>query len=661
MCGIAGIWGEANEACIRRMTELVSHRGPDDCGVRVFQYGDIGVSLGHRRLSIIDLSEAGHEPMTNEDGTIWLVFNGEIYNFRDLRAELLGHGHVFRSATDAEVLIHAYEEWGTAFVAKLNGIFAFAIWDERKRRLHLARDRFGVKPLYYAQLGRRIIFASEIKALLCYPGIDRDLNRDLLSTYITFRYCPEPWTLFNRVRKVAPGEVMTVSQSGVSSFQVYELKFDVIENSEERELAAKLRELLAGAVARQMISDVPIGFFLSGGLDSSGLLAMARSQTKGSIQTFTVGFRSQDQNFERQPDDLEYAREVARYFGTHHHEIILEPKVIDLLPKVIWHLDEPIADPAAITSYLICEQARRYGVKVLLSGQGGDEVFCGYPWHLAVQIGRYYQHVPSALRTALEAMTFKLPGARGGAFAGTLRRIRKFTASASLPFEPQLLGYLSYASDENRAGLFSTDDSDSFYNGKHSEAHMRLLRDSAGWHYINQMLHLDMGTFLPSLNLAYTDKTSMAHGVEARVPYLDNEVVDFMAHVPPALKMRRLTRKHLLKLALGPMLPRRVIHRKKGGFGAPIRSWISRDLKPMIGDLLSPSQITKRGFFNPEYVQRLTRENASGRSDYSYLIYSLLSFELWYQAFVESDSSPHFCQPGAPPIYHGDQVVQPWK
>jgi asparagine synthase (glutamine-hydrolysing) len=525
--------------------------------------------------------------------------------------------------------------------------------------LQLARDRFGVKPLYYTQVGRRIVFASEIKALLSYPGVDRDVNRDLLPTYITFRYCPEPLTLFSGVRKVAPGEVLTVSESGMSSFQVYELEFDNLETGEGHELAAKLREVLARAVTRQMISDVPIGFFLSGGIDSSGLLAIARAQVQGPIRTFTVGFRRRDQDFERQPDDLGYAREVARHFATDHQEIILEPKIIDLLPKVIWHLDEPIADPAAITSYLICEQARRHGVKVLLSGQGGDEVFCGYPWHLAAQIGRYYRRVPGALRRGVEALIGKLPGARGGAFAGTFRRLRKFAASASLPFEQQLLGYLSYASDEDRAGLFSADYSNSSRNGVHSEAHMRLLRKSAGWHYVNQMLHLDMGTFLPSLNLAYTDKTSMAHGVEARVPYLDNEVVDFMSRVPPELKMRRLTRKYLLKLALEPMLPQRIVHRKKGGFGAPIRSWISRDLKPMVEDLLSPSQIIKRGFFRPEYVQQVTRENASGRSDYSYLIYALLSFELWYQAFVENNHSFPVCQPEATPLYLSDWMVRP--
>ena len=659
MCGIVGIWGEANKECVRRMAEMVSHRGPDDCGIRVFEYGDMAVSLGHRRLSIIDLSEAGHEPMTNEDGTIWLTFNGEIYNFHDLREQLLSSGHVFRSATDAEVLIHAYEEWGISFVKKLNGIFAFALWDEPHRRLHLVRDRFGVKPLYYTKMGTRIIFASEVKSLFCYPGVDRGINPDMLPAYITYRYCPEPLTLFKQVRKVAPGEVMTISQSGVSSFQMYELEFDEEQAGKEHELADDLRWVLDKAVTRQMISDVPIGFFLSGGIDSSGLLAMAMKHTSEPIRTFTVGFSRRDQEFERQPDDLGYAREVAHHFGTDHHEIILEPKIIDLLPKVIWHLDEPIADPAAITSYLICQQARQRGVKVLLSGQGGDEVFCGYPWHLAVHMGRYYERIPGALRVAVEATISGLPSSRGGAFAGTFRRLRKFAASASLPFEAQLLGYLSYASEENRAKLFSAEYSYCSRNGVQDEAHMRLLRRSVGWHHVNRMLHLDMGTFLPSLNLAYTDKTSMAHGVEVRVPYLDNEVVDFMSHVPPEMKMRGLTRKHLMKLALRSMLPARIIHRKKGGFGAPIRSWILRDLRELTGDLLSPYQVGKRGFFNPQYVQQLIQENASGRSDYSYLIYALLSFEIWYQAFVENTDSFSIRQSEAVPLNLSDQKVRP--
>ena len=636
MCGIAGIWGEANEALIGRMTDVIAHRGPDDSGTQVFRQPGPPISLGHRRLSIIDLSKAGHQPMTNEDETIWIVFNGEIYNFPALREQLLAAGHRFRSHTDTEVLIHGYEQWGIEFVQKLNGIFAFALWDSRQRLLHLARDRYGVKPLYYSTVGRRVLFGSEIKSLLCDPSLSRTMDPAALLAYVRFRYCPEPLTQFRAVRKVEPGQVMTFGEDRVSTWQYYELVFQ--ENCDPRspaELTDWLRGLLHETVRRQMISDVPVGLFLSGGVDSAGLLAIAKSFHAAPLKTFTIGFHQQDQRFEGQPDDVRYARALAARFQTDHREIILEPKIVDLLPKVIWHLDDPIADPAAITSYLVCQAAREQGTKVLLSGQGGDEVFCGYPWHLGIQLSRYYQHLPKVMRGVLENVLNRLPAAKGGMMTSTFRRLRKFSASASLDFESRLIGFLSYAYRDNLHGLFGDGFSELIEGGCAEQAHRELLQTSAAWNYINRMLHLDMGTFLPSLNLMYTDKTSMAFGVEVRVPYIDNTVVDFMATVPPALKMRGLTRKYLLKQALRGIVPGEILRRKKAGFGAPIRTWIVSDLKEMIGDLLSDSSLKRRGYFNPAYVRKLLQENASGRHDYNYLIYTLLSFELWGRAFLD--------------------------
>ena len=639
MCGIAGIWGEADEELIRRMTETISHRGPDDCGIKVFTSPGQAVSLGHRRLSIIDLSAAGHQPMPNEDETIWIVFNGEIYNFPELRKQLLAAGHQFRSRTDTEVLIHGYEEWGIDFVSKLNGIFAFALWDTKRAALHLVRDRYGVKPLYYWKQNHRLLFASEIKSLLCDPNLDREVDGEALLAYVKFRYCPEPLTLFKHVRKVPPGHVLTFGAEKTLSSRFYELVFpDTHAPADEKTLARQLRDLLCETVRRQMISDVPVGLFLSGGVDSGGLLAMARSFNPEPLKTFTIGFRREDQRFEGQPDDIRYARELARRFKTDHQEIILEPKIVDLLPRVIWHLDDPIADPAAITSYLICQAARQQNTKVLLSGQGGDEVFCGYPWHLAIQLSRYYDRLPKALRVLLQKSLNRLPAAKGGPLTATFRRLRKFNNSASLEFEDRLIGFLSYAYGENLHGLLGERYAGSINAGLPERAHWEFLKKSSRWHYIDRMLHLDMGTFLPSLNLAYTDKTSMAFGVEVRVPYIDNEVVDFMAGVPPELKMRGTTRKYLMKQALRGLLPAHILDRKKAGFGAPIRTWIVSDLKEMIGDLLCESNLKRRGFFNSDYVRRLIQENASGRHDYNYLIYILLSFELWCRVYLDKQT-----------------------
>ena len=638
MCGIAGIWGEANEELIRCMTDIIAHRGPDDSGVKVFRNSGVPVSLGHRRLSIIDLSSAGHQPMANEDESIWIVFNGEIYNFPALREELLAAGHRFRSRTDTEVLIHGYEEWGMEFVKRLNGIFAFALWDSQRQLLHLARDRYGVKPLYYWQSGRRLLFGSEIKSLLCDPALSREVDRDALLAYVKFRYCPEPVTLFREVRKVLPGHYMTFGAETHSAHCFYELTFPEPSGLSESQLASRLRDLLFETVKRQMISDVPVGLFLSGGVDSGGLLAIARQFNPEPLKTFTIGFRQQDQRFEGQPDDVRYARELARTFQTDHQEIILEPKIVDLLPKVIWHLDDPIADPAAITSYLICQAARQHDTKVLLSGQGGDEVFCGYPWHLAVQISRYYDRMPRALRGLLEKALARLPAAKGGAMTATFRRLRKFSTSASGDFESRLIGFLSYAYDDNLRGLFGSGYGDLIDAGTAEKAHRAFLGQSSSWHYINRMLHLDMGTFLPSLNLMYTDKTSMAFGVEVRVPYIDNALVDFMAAVPPELKMRGMTRKYLMKQALRGLLPDAILHRKKAGFGAPIRTWIVSDLKEMIDDLLSEATVRRRGFFEPAYVRKIIQENSAGRNDYNYLIYILLSFELWARNYLDGQT-----------------------
>lgn len=641
MCGILGVWGESEEELIVRMSSAIDHRGPDGHGIERFGPDSFTsappVSLGHRRLSIIDLSDAGLQPMCNEDGKVWLTFNGEIYNFKDLRKQLVDAGHQFRSKTDSEVLVHAYEEWGIGFVERLNGIFAFAIWDRSKGELHLARDRLGVKPLYYGRIGNRLLFASEIKALLQDAELVREIDENALLAMSNYRYCPEPLTLFKSVRKLRPGHVLSIRSDGSEAErEFYSVSFE--EPTEDDDVAlcsSELLEKLREATSGQLMADVEVGLFLSGGVDSSALLALADSERAEALKTFTIGFRQEDQHGEGQPDDIGYARQVAKQFGTDHREIILDPKVVDSLQQVVWHLDEPTADPAAIASFLICGAAREQGIKVLLSGQGGDEVFCGYPWHAGAHIAQQYRRAPAVVRRLLESVVRRLPASGGGRFAGSFRRARKFTASASKNFEDSLLGFLSYSTGDELRALLGERFAPATAAGWPHYAHRKALEESRSLHHINRLLHLDLQTFLPSLNLAYTDKMSMANGVEVRVPLIDNVVVDYMGKRSPSLKIRNGTRKFLLKKCLEDLLPHDVLYRKKGGFGAPIRGWVKRDLREMIGDLLAPSRVKDRGFFDPGTVTRIIEANQSGREDRAYLIYFLLSFEIWSQRFLD--------------------------
>jgi asparagine synthase (glutamine-hydrolysing) len=575
--------------------------------------------------------------MSNEDGSVWIVFNGEVYNFPELRPQLEAKGHVFRSRSDTEVLVHGWEEWGLDLLPKLNGIFAFALVDQKQGVFLLARDRFGVKPLYYAAVPGGLAFASEIKALLVCQDVPRELDEAAVVAMANYRYTPEPITLFKAVRKLPPAHAMVIRNGGAPQFHEYfRLGYDEPRDpGDGTRLAAELREVMRAATHRQLIADVPVGLFLSGGLDSGALLAMAKDRlAPGQTKTFTIGFRQEDQKTEGQPDDLIYARRLANETGFDHQEIILEPKMVELLPEVVYHLDEPIADPAAISSYLICREARAQNIKVLLSGQGGDEVFCGYPWHLGAHLAARWRKVPRPLRRMAEGAVKLLPATGGGRLSGTFRRVRKFAADASQDFEPGLLGFLSYAGDQLPA-LAGERMRAAMAQGWPHVTHRAQLAKSRTLSPVNRLLHLDMGTFLPSLNLNYTDKTSMAHSVEVRVPFLDNEVVDWAGRIHTSWKMQGRLRKRILKKAFEGLLPHDLIYRRKAGFGAPIRSWVKKDLAAMIGDLLAPERIRARGWFHPGAVQEMLRRNASGREDWNYLIYFLLSFELWCRRFVD--------------------------
>ncbi|MGA9772132.1 MAG: asparagine synthase (glutamine-hydrolyzing) [Blastocatellia bacterium] len=632
MCGICGVVGQADDQLIKNMLARMAHRGPDDEGVYITETATAGrVGLGHLRLAIIDLSPAGHEPMTDASNQIWLTFNGEIYNFKQLRRELEALGHRFKSDSDAEVIIYAYIEWGRACLSRLNGMFAFAIWDSRDESLLLARDRLGIKPLYYANTPSGFAFASEIKALLAIPNFDRAVDLSALDQYMTFLWTPDPKTAFRGVEKLPPAHCLVYRNGRAETFEYWDIAFDEDDDISESEWVERLREQITRSVRAQMIADVPLGAFLSGGLDSSTLIALMTAIATQKVTTYTFGFRQEDLRYDILEDDVKYARVVGRKFQTDYHEEYLEPHVMELLPKLVYHMDEPVADPAIITSYLICRAARER-LTVLLSGMGGDEVFAGYPRHAAVKIAEAYNLIPPFLSRPVVAA---LPGAKPGRFTALFRNTKKLARSAALPARERYLGFGTYFTEAEKSELYTGEMQEEASDFDAYEQHQKYFNRVSGQDFINQMLYVDMKTFLPCLNLTYTDKTSMAASMEVRVPLLDHELIELAARVPARLKLKGLTGKHILKRAAESWLPREIIHRKKAGFSAPVRAWLVRDLREMVEDLLSESNINQRGYFNYQSVRRLIDENMSGREDNNLKIYQLLTLELWHRAFID--------------------------
>ncbi len=651
MCGIAGLISTEPDARIGAMLRSIEHRGRDDEGVWTGALlDDAGrrACLGHRRLAIIDTSAAGHQPMTYADGRWQITFNGEIYNYRELRAELTARGQCFRTDTDTEVLLAAYAEWGTDCLARLNGIFAFALWDEHTRTLLLARDRLGVKPLYYATPNATngaghnggassFIFASEIKALLASGLVRRALNVETLNQYLTFLWTPDPHTVFQGVWKLPPGHLLIWRDGETQVRAWWDVSFDEIEEGRseawwrERTLAT-----LDRVVKMEMVADVPLGSFLSGGVDSSAIVALMNRHSAGRrVSTYTIGIAPEDLRYDIIPDDAHWARQVGKLLDTDYHEIMLAPDVVDLLPKLIYHMDEPVADPAIITSYLVSRAARET-LTVLLSGVGGDEVFAGYPRQLAMRLASALDPVPQLLRRpVMRALANALPGGRPGRFTAPLRNAKKFATSAALSFEDRYLGFGTYFTDAMKVRLYTdelrvaTQECDAYAE------HRRHFARCANAAPLNRLLYVDLKTFLPCLNLAYTDKTSMAATLEVRVPFLNHELVEMAARMPPALKLSGLKRKYILKRAAESLLPREVVWRKKAGFGAPVRSWLRGALRPLVADLLSNENVRRRGLFRPAEVQRIIAANLSGREDYNLQVYQLLTLELWQRTFLD--------------------------
>jgi asparagine synthase (glutamine-hydrolysing) len=634
MCGIAGIANCGDREVLSRMTRVQAHRGPDDSGLWERRFSDSSyVGLGSRRLAILDLSPGGHMPMCNEDRTVWITYNGEIYNYAELRRELQGKGHHFASNTDTEVLIHLYEQEGADCLQRLQGMFAFAICDLRSGQpvLFLARDHFGVKPLYYAQRGRKLAFASEVKALLHAPEIAAEIDLESLHQFLTFLWVPDPKTMFKGIFKLPAGHYATFRDGELKIRQYWDLTFppaDANYPRSESDLAHEVRDRFRHSVEQQMVSDVPIGAFLSAGLDSSSIVAMMCRATTQPVRTYTITFPRKYRVGETALDDPSVPARLARQLGCENQQIVVEPDVAALLPRLTWHMDEPTADPAIITAYLVCREARKQAT-VLLSGVGGDELFAGYRKHAAHRWAQAYRKIPGVLRTGIESGLNLLPGLRGTPLKGTVRLAKKMARSASLDPQESFIRNCTYFDDLQKMSLYTPAVRDQLRACDPAAPHHSSFASLRHADFLNQMLYLDTKIFMVSLNLNYNDKMSMASSVEVRVPFLDRELAEFAAwNISPNLKLKGFFRP--------TTKPAEVLRQPKAGFAAPVDYWLAHDLREMVDDLLSDTNIQKRSLFRPEAVRRLVNEQRSGAEDWSMQIWQLLTLENWMRIFLDA-------------------------
>ncbi len=609
------------------MSAIMRHRGPDAHDQVWFPQHHCG--LAHNRLSILDLTSAGAQPMRSDDGRHWIVFNGEIYNYREIRAELEARGCTFHSTSDTEVLLHALIQWGESCVVRLNGMFAFAWLDTQTGRLVLARDHLGIKPLYYVRSGSGLAFASEVKALLQCPFVRAE--RDDAAMRNPTRFLLSPDTGFKDILKLPPAHLM-VWEKGKLTLECYWHLTPSETLSSEEEALEKIGGLVDRAVEMQMISDRPIGAFLSGGLDSSLICALMRQHTSSTIDAFTIRFASQDQRFEQTSEDVVYARRVAKDFGFRLHELEIQPDIVKLLPLMVWHMDEPLSDPAAINTYLISKQARDMGIIVLLNGVGGDEIFGGYKKHLAcLHADRLQRWCPSWVRTAASSVVNRLPVASASRGFASVRMAKRFLGYASLPRAERYLASDLSLSPQRFAELYQGADyrQTAFWERQHE------LMEGNGTSYLTRMCLNDTRVFLPEHNLTYSDKASMAASIETRPPLVDKDVAAAMFQAAPHLRIQGSIQKHLLKRIGEKHLPRDVVHRPKASFNSPLRAWMRGALSPLVDDLLSESQVKARGLMDPKTVRRWVTEDRAGKEDHSMWLWTLLTWEVWHRTFMD--------------------------
>lgn len=640
MCGICGKFmfdreASVSEVLLKEMADAMAHRGPDDEGFYVS--GQIG--LGFRRLSIIDLS-GGHQPLSNEDGTVWIVFNGEIYNYQELQRDLTAKGHTFRTKSDTEVIVHLYEEYGTDCVRQLRGMFGFAIWDGRNRSLFLARDRVGIKPLYYFLDKQFIAFGSELKAILADPAIPREVDPELIDRFLTYFYVPGGQTLLKNLFKLEPGHTLLAKDGKLEIRRYWDLDFSGSNDRQAgRDFEGELIQLLDETVNLHMISDVPVGFLLSGGLDSTAMLSFAAQKTDKPISTFTIGFSS-----ESVVDERPFARLAAERFGSKHYELSISPDdFAAFLPQYVWHMEEPVCEPPAIALYYISKLARQH-VTVLISGEGGDEAFAGY---------ENYRNIFWFERMKAAFGPLKAPVGQGMSLLGRKlhsRVLTKYGARMGVPFEEYYLGRTTSPFE------FFPRERSNFYSeamGRHvnaersANATRQYLARAGDYNLLNKMLYVDTNTWLPDELLIKADKMTMANSIELRVPLLDHKVLEFAAKLPRNQKVRRLTMKYLAKKALRGRVPEEIVTRRKAGFPVPYRMWLRSNLRDWVGEILLDRKTVNRGYFQKSAVEKLVRHNSNG-TDYSKELFSLVVLELWHRIFEDRDSVTSLAEIGGP-------------
>jgi asparagine synthase (glutamine-hydrolysing) len=625
MCGIFGILNldgsPADKGRLHAMARTTVHRGPDDEGF----YLDGACGIGMRRLSIIDLS-GGHQPIANAEATLTLVCNGEIYNFRDLRRELEAAGHRFKTGSDSEVILYGYAQWGDDVVMHLNGMFAFALWDARRKRLLLGRDRLGIKPLYVYRDAKRLAFASEAKALLELPGVIARLDPEALYSYLNLGYVAAPKSMFAGISKLPPATLLSVEGTLVQERRYWRIPLDIHRGLSEQEWIERIRARLRESVRMQMVSDVPIGAFLSGGIDSSTVVGLMAGESDQPIKTYAIGFEGA--TAERYYNELPYARQVAKRFGTEHREIVVGPDAAALLPRLVWHMDEPISDTAFITTYLVSEFARR-DVTVILSGVGGDELFGGYRRYLGDYYEQQFARLPSWLRRAATSAGRHLPSDRHSPLLNLSRLAKAFLESADLPLEERYRSYVEVFPESALNGLLRTNGVER--DDRIGDAFSAANSEDA----LNRMLAVDAETQLPDDLLLLTDKMSMATSLECRVPLLDHELVELAARMPQEVKIRGGRLKHALKEAVSDILPHDILDRKKRGFGTPMGAWLKQDLAPAMQALLSEPSLGRRGLFNYDAVRELIALHGANRVDATDRLLALMNFEIWARLYLD--------------------------
>ncbi len=645
MCGFCGIIDtegkEIKRKSIDRMNSLLSHRGPDDEGIYIENKPHrsstpvISIGLGHKRLSIIDLSKAGRQPMSNEDKSLWMVFNGEVYNYIKLKKEMENYGHHFKSQTDCEVVIHLYEQEGIESVNQLNGMFAFALWDSKAQILYLCRDRLGIKPLYYYRNANSLIFASEIKSILCDPQVPKEIDWNALNLYLTFNYIPAPYTIFENIKKLEPGCFIKFGKSIFQKKQYWDVRNDkrpYENNAENLDVYKKnLYGLLKDSVKKRLITDVPLGAFLSGGIDSSIIVGLMSQISSQPVKTYSIGYKDMPLF-----DETNYAQEVAKLNNTEHHEIMLTSKdVLNVIPEILNYFDEPFADSSAIPTCIVSRESSKY-VKVALSGDGGDELFAGYRMYSGEYWYSFYRLIPSLIRNKLIKPLFQwLPASRDIYFLEHIRRMKKFISGTQDTLENRFFSWNEIFSESLRRKLIKEKPNDSTINFSLGKDMIEKKMDCFYSDKINRMLYTDLRLSLPSDMLAKVDMMSMKNSLEVRVPFLDHRVVEYVFQMPGSLKLRAKKGKYILLETFKPLLPPSLLKKPKWGFEIPISRWLKSDLNFLIDEYLSKNLIKKQKLFDFRVIDGLVKNLSSNRFDTSWHLWNLIIFQAWYSKYFQ--------------------------